>query len=580
MLSEEVHSAGVADGKLAGHEQAAHEKRNWVRLTFHCNDHCVFCLDSDTHDGTDRDREEVKRQILDGRKNGATRLILSGGEPTIHPSFIDFIKLGRLAGYRKIQTVTNGRMFSYGDFLARCLDAGLDEITFSLHGHTAKIHDALVGTRGAFDEETRGLKQALADGRPIVNIDVVINRGNVRYLPEMLGTFYGWGVREFDLLQVVPFGRAFTDGRETLFYDLREARPYILAALEFSTRPDVHVWFNRFPPEHLEGYEHLIQDPYKLNDEVRGRKEEFGRLLDDGVDLDCRDPHRCQYCYVERLCDELYATRARIAGRAFDVVRVDTGWEAAQEPVFGGDPASARKAGPGGARRLPLAPPSPSLPTPTVSELVAGAPGGLHVVAPDVAAACEEAARHPEARTLSLELAEYAGLPEALAGPLADRRLARAVAATAHQAERLLAIEGEHEVVVLLDRDTAPWLLAQQSPSPRLVVRQPSYERLTEAAERDVDLRDFFARLEAPLPVEAVPLCVSARARPEPRTLDAAMLAPDGRPEIFRFTKRFIVDRYYVKSLRCAACVHERSCRGMHVNYVRAHGFGAMQPVD
>ena len=200
----------AAGPKIREHEEAAHERRNWVRLTFDCNDRCVFCLDSHTHDGTMRAREEIKAQILDGRRKGAERLILSGGEPTIHPDFVDFVRLGRLAGYRKVQTVTNGRMFAYGDFLKRSLDAGLGEITFSIHGPNAKIHDALVGTKGAFEEEVTGLKQALADGRPIINIDVCVNRGNVKQLPELLATFTAMGVREFDLLHVIPFGRAYT----------------------------------------------------------------------------------------------------------------------------------------------------------------------------------------------------------------------------------------------------------------------------------------------------------------------------------------------------------------------------------
>ena len=60
MLTEEGHSAGVAD-KTRSHEEAAHDRRNWVRLTFDCNDHCVFCLDSDSHNGDMRDRDDVKR---------------------------------------------------------------------------------------------------------------------------------------------------------------------------------------------------------------------------------------------------------------------------------------------------------------------------------------------------------------------------------------------------------------------------------------------------------------------------------------------------------------------------------------
>jgi hypothetical protein len=112
------------------------------------------------------------------------------------------------------------------------------------------------------------------------------------------------------------------------------------------------------------------------------------------------------------------------------------------------------------------------------------------------------------------------------------------------------------------------------------VLAQPSYERLTEAAERDVDLAPLLARLPATLPLENVPACVSGRApRKRPEVLDASTLQPDGQMEIFRFTKRYILSRYYTKSLRCKSCVHDSECSGMHINYVRAHGFGSMQPV-
>jgi molybdenum cofactor biosynthesis enzyme MoaA len=604
MWTEEAHASGVAD-KIVSHEQAAHEKRNWVRLTFDCNDHCVFCLDALAHDGTIRDRDEVKRQILDGRRHGATRLILSGGEPTIHPNFVDFVRLGALAGYTKIQTVTNGRLFAYRDFLKRSLDAGLGEITFSLHGPNAKVHDALVGTRGAFDEEITALRAALADGRPIVNVDVVVNRGNVRHLPEMLRMLTDMGVREFDLLQVVPFGRAFTDGRDTLFYDLEAMRPYLQEALAYSRRPDVHLWMNRFPPQHLEGYEHLIQDPYKLNDEVRGRQEEYARLLEHGIWLDCRQPERCRYCYLQRLCDTLESEMTSEATRGFAIVRVDTGWEARMPAPFGGDPASRKRAeaetaadGTPGVdkRRLPLAPSGPKAAvferTQSLEALVASSSATtLHVVAPDVVRAGQALARFPALALVELRLDDYSGLDAIFAaaaagrGPLAGRTLVRAEAKSAAQAESLLAIEAAFEVCVDLTRETAAWLeaLAASGPlSPRLALRQPSYERLSDAAERDVDVRAFFARLArlpARVPVEGLPACVLGHPpRPRPPILDAAMRDAAGRLEIFRFTRRYIDDRYRTKSLRCADCVESPRCDGMHVNFVRAHGYAVMEP--
>ena len=606
----------VPVGKIAEHEEAAHEQRNWVRLTFDCNDRCVFCLDAHTHDGTVRAREEIKAQILDGRRKGAQRLILSGGEPTIHPDFVDFVRLGRLAGYRKVQTVTNGRMFAYPEFLKKSLDAGLSEITFSIHGPNAKIHDALVGTKGAFEEEVKGLKLALADGRPIINIDVCVNRGNVRHLEELLATFTAMGVREYDLLHVIPFGRAYTEGKETLFYDLEEARPFLLAAFAYSKQPGVHIWLNRFPPQHLEGYESLIQDPYKLGDEVRGRKEEFAHLLERGVPLDCRAPHRCGHCYLEPLCDTLEQVRGSVEEAAFEVLRIDTTWEAKQPAVYGGDPASKKRAEtqmalreqalmsgaeaeaaagmvPEGRVRLPVLGDRrviglPEFKAPKVralSVLVDEARARrVWVVAPDVATALA-AAREFAVAEIELEVEDVRGLVERVAGApgpvtMDGKRLARVVVRAAEDAAALLAIEGDFEVALALSRANEAWLLALTEAPARLVLWQPSHERLTESATEDVSLPEFFAAFTLPVPVEGVPACVLGQApRTRPKVLDAAMLTEDGRVEIFRYARRYVKDRFRTKSLRCKGCVQRDGCEGLHINYVRAHGYAAMRPI-
>lgn len=643
MLTEDV------TDKVVAHEAAAHEKRNWVRLTFDCNNHCVFCLDTLSHDGQMRDPEDVKRQILDGARKGAQRLILSGGEPTMHPRYVDFIRLGKLARYKKIQTVTNGRMFGYREFLTRCLDAGLDEITFSVHGPNARIHDALVGVKGAFDQEVQGIQNALEDGRPIVNIDVVINRGNVKHLRETLDKFITMGVREYDLLHVIPFGNAYREGRNVLFYDLEEMRPYLLEAFAFARRPDVHIWLNRFPVQHLEGFEDLIQDPYKLNDEVKGRKEEYHRLLTEGVDLDCRDPARCKLCYLQNVCDTLYEARDRVNARSFETVRVDTEWESRQGPIWGGDPASSKRArvdhitnhfeGPGAPSAVA---PEPAVTEPAVTEpavteavvdLASGEPrvepssvggtttvrasrsrfrlpvmGGavtestaaptgpvpiptlvaesgasvLHVVAPDLARALPEIQRFEGVRELVLELSDYTGLGESLGAgdTLQGRKLRQARTVDARQAAELLAVEAGFEVSVALTRATAPWLRAMTVVSPRLALHQPTWERLTESARNDVDLREFFQAFPHVVPVEGVPACVLGRSpRPRSVTLDTAMMQPDGQLEVFRYIKRYIHAHYLTRSLRCGPCVHREGCEGMHVNYIRAHGYSVMQPV-
>lgn len=528
------------------HEEAAHEKRNWVRLSFDCNNRCTFCLDAHAHDGTMRKTFDIKVQIIEGRKRGADRLILSGGEPTMHPNFLDFVKLGKRAGYRKVQTVTNGRMFKYPEFLAAAAKNGLDEITFSLHGHTAKLHDALVGTPGAFVEETAGLKAALAAGVFIVNVDIVINKQNVRHLPEMLETFIGWGVKEFDLLHIIPFGNAWTEARDHLFYDLDGNLEHLQRAFAYARRPDIHIWLNRFPPPYTEGFEDLIQDPYKLHDEVRGRREEFDRYLALGEKLHCREADRCRRCYLEPLCDGLDDALATRAAGEVDVLRI-----AGSPPISG------------------------KLPRAEAARLV-----GKNLV--DAA----RLAREVSAGALELELDDYAGLEEALGpdGSLFGRRLLRCYTASPKDMEMLLAIPeargGLFEVCVFLTRATAPLIRSLVPAPPRLALAQRNFDRVSDALLHDVDAKAFLSEYREPVSFENLPRCIAGpRARAPRQMLDFAMLGPDARVDMPAFTQRFVADGFYTKALRCKDCSANDSCRGVHVNWVRAHGYSALDPL-
>jgi hypothetical protein len=112
-------------------------------------------------------------------------------------------------------------------------------------------------------------------------------------------------------------------------------------------------------------------------------------------------------------------------------------------------------------------------------------------------------------------------------------------------------------------------------------VRVPTHDLLTESASHDVELAEFFAEFRSEVPIDGAPPCiVGDRARPRENVLDTTMMAPTGRLEIFRYTRRFVHDRYRVKSLRCRACRAESRCDGLHVNYVRSHGFSSMKPIE
>lgn len=288
---------------------AASEKRHWVRLTKYCNQRCLFCLDRYAQTGGVVSVASVRRELALGRKRGLRRVVLSGGEPTVHPEFAAIVALARSLGYEHVQTITNGRRFCYGDFFDQAVAAGLDEATFSLHGNTPALHDRLTRVPGSFVQAVTALRRALATPGFIVSVDVVINRLNLPVLREHLEFCLSLGVREFDLLALVPFGDAWKH-RDELSVDFSRAedRAQLHRALELSRRPDLHMWTNRLRPEHLEGFEALIQPPDKILDEVRGRGRIFARYLNGGREPGCRGDS-CPECFLRDFCADLDAAR-------------------------------------------------------------------------------------------------------------------------------------------------------------------------------------------------------------------------------------------------------------------------------
>lgn len=280
-----------------------------MRLTFACNNRCLFCLDGEQGRGQGHvPFAELARDLRRARSAGMRRVVLSGGEPTLHPRFVDVVREAFGMGYTHAQVITNGRRFCYPRFLDECVRAGLREATFSMHGHNARLHDRLVGAPGAFIQSLAGLRGALRRPELIVSVDVVLNRLNIERLEEALRFYIRLGVREFDLLQIVPFGRAW-ENWDSLSYDPESHEGALRRALSLSrTMPGVRLWTNRLAAGRLEGFEDLIQPPEKLHDEVRGRAAMFRALIADGTPPPCRG-ERCPHCFLEGFCRDLLALR-------------------------------------------------------------------------------------------------------------------------------------------------------------------------------------------------------------------------------------------------------------------------------
>ena len=295
---------------MAG-KTASPEKKRWVRLTRACNNRCLFCLDAEAQNGAALPLAEIRADLEAGRREGCRRAVLSGGEPTLHPEFVRIVALARRLGYEHVQAITNGRRFCYPEFLRAAVKAGLKELTFSVHGATAEVHDALTGVRGSFAQALAGLANALATPGLIVSSDVVVNRLNAGSLLSVVELLYSRGVREYDLLNLIPFGDAWKNWRR-LGYRPAALRGELARVFRFAEASGARVWTNRFPPELLEGEERYLQHPEKLTDEARGMRAMMEAFLQRGERQFCRGV-RCRSCVMARFCRDLALLRA--AGR-------------------------------------------------------------------------------------------------------------------------------------------------------------------------------------------------------------------------------------------------------------------------
>ncbi|MCX6802449.1 MAG: radical SAM protein [Candidatus Diapherotrites archaeon] len=118
-----------------------------------CNNNCLDC----PFHGTERSFrpfEEIKKDI-DAVK--AKNIVISGGEPTIHPDFFKIIDYANSKGFKRIKLRTNARMFAYKEFLWKAIHKGVEMFDVRLLSNKEKTHNFL-SQADSFRQTMRGLE--------------------------------------------------------------------------------------------------------------------------------------------------------------------------------------------------------------------------------------------------------------------------------------------------------------------------------------------------------------------------------------------------------------------------------------
>jgi MoaA/NifB/PqqE/SkfB family radical SAM enzyme len=141
-----------------------------------CNLRCAFC---DLWSGKEEIPFEPTLKLLDEAVTIGTRtLVLTGGEPLLHPGIFRIARAAQARGLG-VNITTNGTL------VERLYDAlvasGVDSLSFSIDGLPA-THDALRGQPGAHGRTWRAMLKVRHEGRIGTNVYFVVTNRNVREL--------------------------------------------------------------------------------------------------------------------------------------------------------------------------------------------------------------------------------------------------------------------------------------------------------------------------------------------------------------------------------------------------------------
>jgi len=92
----------------------------------------------------------------------------------------------------------------------------------------------------------------------IISIDVVVNKQNYKHVEDIMNMMAEYGIFEFDLLHIMPFG-ASLGNKHALFYSYEEAAPWLDKVFNYEKHPQFVVK----PARHLysQGWSLFVQCP-------------------------------------------------------------------------------------------------------------------------------------------------------------------------------------------------------------------------------------------------------------------------------------------------------------------------------
>lgn len=204
-------TAQPADGLRYGHGHGpmhtARKRRPIVvwNITRTCNLRCVHCYSdsASSHYPGELTWDQMEGVVDDLAAYQVPSLLLSGGEPMMHPDFFRLVALASAKGL-KLTISTNGTLIS-AEKAALLKAAEVAYVGISLDG-IGEVHDRFRRKEGSFDAAVRGFRACHEVGQK-TGLRLTLTRHNVENIEQILDFIEAEEIQRVCFYHLVPAGR-------------------------------------------------------------------------------------------------------------------------------------------------------------------------------------------------------------------------------------------------------------------------------------------------------------------------------------------------------------------------------------
>jgi MoaA/NifB/PqqE/SkfB family radical SAM enzyme len=252
-------------------------KRLDIKIGYTCNNRCRFCAQGDKRSFcAARGADEVLRELGEARANGFGGVVFTGGEATLHPDLLDFVREAKRLKYESIQLQTNGRMLAYRELCERLLEAGVNEFGPSIHGSRPAVHEDLTRAEGSWRQTVAGIRNLKSLGAYVLTNTVVTSR-NYEDLPDLARLLVRLGADSYQFAFVHIVGTAW-ENREWIVPRMTAVMPHVRRGLEVGLSAGRQAYTEAIPLCMMSGLESCVAESIIPDTAVvdSRRVEDFG----------------------------------------------------------------------------------------------------------------------------------------------------------------------------------------------------------------------------------------------------------------------------------------------------------------